>query len=193
MTLPNPIVFVHHWVRVSEDFGTIEVYCIVLIAPKHHLDIRYQFHSDYNFCIQLLNQWWGVHCVDLLQCGPILSSAASSKRMTCGRWSPSRPAVFYIGKQDGSVDVWDLLDRTHEPSMNQNVTQASITNIFPFAVTGERHMYINIYVTVLSKNVRFLSLYVHHVVTRLWFRCVHALSVICHSMSKQCDSYLGPS
>ena len=26
-------------------------------------------------------------------------------------WSPSRPSVFFIGKADGNIDVWDLLDK----------------------------------------------------------------------------------
>ncbi|ELT93513.1 hypothetical protein CAPTEDRAFT_210544 [Capitella teleta] len=72
--------------------------------------------------------------------GPILMSSASTKRFTAGHWSPSRPAVFYITKVDGSVDIWDLLDRTHEPSMNQSVTSAPITAIFPYQVTPKQHL-----------------------------------------------------
>ncbi|KAK2179552.1 hypothetical protein NP493_483g01017 [Ridgeia piscesae] len=98
---------------------------------------RSPFFKDIILCV---GGWTFSIWKEGLTCGPILMSAASMKRMTCGRWSPSRPAVFYIGKQDGSVDVWDLLDRTHEPSMNQNVTQASITAIFPFAVTAKQHL-----------------------------------------------------
>ena len=72
---------------------------------------------------------------DLFQSGPVLQSCASNKRYTSGYWSPSRPSVFFIAKQDGSVDIWDLLDRTHEPSMNQSITPAAITCLFPYPVT----------------------------------------------------------
>ncbi|KAH3693244.1 hypothetical protein DPMN_192648 [Dreissena polymorpha] len=55
--------------------------------------------------------------------------------MTSGFWSPSRPGVFYISKVDGSVDVWDLLDKTHEPSITQSVSPSAITKIYPHAVS----------------------------------------------------------
>ncbi len=71
------------------------------------------------------------------QTGPLLQCAASAKRMTAGHWSVSRPGVFYIAKQDGTLDVWDLLDRTHEPSMSQSITPAPITAIYPWQVTSE--------------------------------------------------------
>ncbi len=75
--------------------------------------------------------------IDIFQTGPILQSNASPKRLTSGHWSNTRPAVFYITKQDGTLDVWDLLDRTHEPSMSQSISPAPITCIFPWQVTSE--------------------------------------------------------
>ncbi|XP_077981205.1 dynein axonemal intermediate chain 3-like [Glandiceps talaboti] len=75
-----------------------------------------------------------------IESGPLLISAASQKKLTAGHWSPSRPGVFYIAKTDGNVDVWDILDRTHEPSLTQNVTAASITSIFPWAVSSKQHL-----------------------------------------------------
>lgn len=69
------------------------------------------------------------------QSGPVLSSAACNRRLTGGFWSLSRPGVFYITKRDGTVDVWDLLDKTHEASMTQSVSPAAITCIYPFQVT----------------------------------------------------------
>ncbi|KAH3693237.1 hypothetical protein DPMN_192641 [Dreissena polymorpha] len=60
--------------------------------------------------------------------------------MTSGFWSPSRPGVFYISKVDGSVDVWDLLDKTHEPSITQSVSPSAITKIYPHAVSHKQHL-----------------------------------------------------
>ena len=74
-----------------------------------------------------------------LQSGPILHAAAAPVRLSAGYWSPTRPSVFYIAKQDGSVDVWDLLDKTHEPSLTQSVSPAPITNIYPYQVTRMYH------------------------------------------------------
>ena len=65
----------------------------------------------------------------------MLASAPNPVRLMGGYWSPSRPGVFYIAKMDGSVDVWDLLDKTHEPSINQSVSPSAITTIYPFAVS----------------------------------------------------------
>ncbi|XP_045159985.2 dynein axonemal intermediate chain 3-like isoform X2 [Mercenaria mercenaria] len=72
--------------------------------------------------------------------GPILQSAPNPVRLTAGHWSPSRPGVFYISKVDGSVDVWDLLDKTHEPSITQSVSPVAITSIYPFAVSHKQHL-----------------------------------------------------
>lgn len=72
--------------------------------------------------------------------GPILHSAAASVRLSSGYWSPTRPSVFYISKEDGSVDVWDLLDKTHEPSLTQSVSPAPITNIYPYQVTQKQQL-----------------------------------------------------
>ena len=37
--------------------------------------------------------------------------------------------VVVIGKSDGSLDVWDLVDRSHEPNMSVNVSSAAVTSI----------------------------------------------------------------
>jgi hypothetical protein len=71
----------------------------------------------------------------VLQTGPILQSCANPVKLTAGHWSPSRPSVFFIAKHDGSVDVWDLLDKTHEPTLTQSVSPSRITNIYPFQVS----------------------------------------------------------
>ncbi|KAJ3090116.1 WD repeat-containing protein 63 [Quaeritorhiza haematococci] len=54
--------------------------------------------------------------------GPLISSAPSAASVVSGRWSPTRPAVFFISKSDGTVEVWDLLDKSHAPSLVGNVS-----------------------------------------------------------------------
>lgn len=49
--------------------------------------------------------------------------------LTVFRWSPHRPAVFAVGKSDGGVDVWDLLDKSHVPSLSQTMCPSAITTI----------------------------------------------------------------
>ncbi|ESP02449.1 hypothetical protein LOTGIDRAFT_199692 [Lottia gigantea] len=72
--------------------------------------------------------------------GPILHSCADNIRLTGGHWSPSRPGVFFVAKADGSVDVWDLLDKTHEASMNQSISATAITTLFPHQVTQKQQL-----------------------------------------------------
>ncbi|XP_066528907.1 dynein axonemal intermediate chain 3 isoform X2 [Hoplias malabaricus] len=72
--------------------------------------------------------------------GPIILSSCSEKRCTVGFWSLTRPAVFFIGKEDGNLEVWDLLEKTHEPSQIQNVTTARITCIKPWVISSKQQL-----------------------------------------------------
>eukprot|EP01084_Bolivina_argentea_P205508 351062_1 len=38
---------------------------------------------------------------------PIMSTRYESHYLTSGIWSPTRPGVFYITKQNGELDIWD--------------------------------------------------------------------------------------
>ncbi|XP_064605528.1 dynein axonemal intermediate chain 3-like [Liolophura sinensis] len=98
---------------------------------------RSPFFKDIILCV---GGWTFTLWKEGVSSGPILHSAASSVRLSAAQWSPSRPAVFYIARMDGSVDVWDLLDKTHEPSLNQNVSSAAITDIYPFQVSQKQHL-----------------------------------------------------
>ncbi|XP_016112397.1 dynein axonemal intermediate chain 3 [Sinocyclocheilus grahami] len=72
--------------------------------------------------------------------GPILMSACSKMLRTVGHWSLSRPAVFFIGKEDGSIEVWDLLQNSHEPSQSQNISSAAVTCISTSSISSKQHL-----------------------------------------------------
>ncbi|CAB4018875.1 WD repeat-containing 63-like [Paramuricea clavata] len=72
--------------------------------------------------------------------GPLLESASFPVRLTAGAWSPTRPGVFFVTRADGNVDVWDLLDKSHEPSLTQNVTSALITSVNPYQVSSKQQL-----------------------------------------------------
>ncbi|XP_040263855.1 dynein intermediate chain 3, axonemal [Bufo bufo] len=72
--------------------------------------------------------------------GPILQSCCTQQRYTAAHWSLSRPGVFFIGKEDGNVDIWDLLEKTHEPSQTQNISAAAVTYIKPWIVSAKQHL-----------------------------------------------------
>lgn len=135
------IVYVDWMPQKDQDSGKIQTpkpdyYHSLHDGPVVSLQ-RSPFFKDVILCV---GGWSFSIWKEGITSGPILSSCASTKRLTAGHWSPSRAAVFYITKQDGSVDIWDLLDRTHEPSMNQSVSPAPITCIYPFAVTNKQHL-----------------------------------------------------
>ncbi|XP_076196638.1 dynein axonemal intermediate chain 3 isoform X2 [Aptenodytes patagonicus] len=71
--------------------------------------------------------------------GPILQSSCSAGRYTAGQWSLTRPGVFFIGREDGNIDIWDLLRKTHEPSHFQNISESMITFISPWIASPKQH------------------------------------------------------
>ncbi|NWU44000.1 WDR63 protein, partial [Hylia prasina] len=71
--------------------------------------------------------------------GPILQSSCSAGRYTAGQWSLTRPGVFFIGRDNGNIDIWDLLKKTHEPSHFQNISKSIITFISPSCASEEQH------------------------------------------------------
>ena len=60
---------------------------------------------------------------------PILRSSFAGNYLTTGRFSPSRPGVMITGRSDGRIDVWDLMDRSHEPSLEHNVAPVAVTSM----------------------------------------------------------------
>ena len=70
---------------------------------------------------------------------PLFVSPFCNCLYTCGAWSPSRPAVIFIGRSDGMIDIWDLNDRSHEPSMTVSATPAAVT-FMDFQTSANRQM-----------------------------------------------------
>ena len=60
---------------------------------------------------------------------PIFASAEAGTYLTMGCWSPTRPGVIITARQDGMVEVWDLLDRSHEASIIASVSSNAITSM----------------------------------------------------------------
>uniref|UniRef100_A0A8C5LFH8 Dynein axonemal intermediate chain 3 n=1 Tax=Jaculus jaculus TaxID=51337 RepID=A0A8C5LFH8_JACJA len=70
--------------------------------------------------------------------GPLLQTCCAPKRYTSGHWSLTRPGVFYIGREDGYIDIWDLLEKTHEPAQSQNICITMITYIKPWTYSPKQ-------------------------------------------------------
>jgi hypothetical protein len=70
----------------------------------------------------------------------LLKSGNSQVVLTGGAWSPTRPGVFFICKHNGNIDIWDLMDRSHVPSLAQNISSLSITYIVPWSLSSKQLM-----------------------------------------------------
>ena len=46
---------------------------------------------------------------------------------TCGCWSPSRAGVIFIGKSNGTIDIWDFMDQSHKWTMQYSVTSIGLS------------------------------------------------------------------
>ena len=57
------------------------------------------------------------------------SYSPSGDYYTAGCWSPSRPAVVFLANSAGFVEVWDLLDRSHEPSLRAQLSSSSFMSM----------------------------------------------------------------
>jgi len=49
--------------------------------------------------------------------------------LTDGCWSPTRPSVFFTGRSDGCLDVWDLLFHRNTPTLSVQVCDSPITAV----------------------------------------------------------------
>lgn len=47
---------------------------------------------------------------------PLFVSPSSAAILTSAAWSPTRPSVLFLGRADGTLEVWDFADTTLRPS-----------------------------------------------------------------------------
>jgi WD40 repeat protein len=60
---------------------------------------------------------------------PILSHELSAHSYTVATWSQTRPSVMFLGKSDGTVEIWDLLEKTNERVALHNVSVSPISSL----------------------------------------------------------------
>lgn len=120
----------NRWIQLLKEFNVrhqglscaTQIICW-LLKLAHDRQHETQFIA---FPLTLI--WLLVNCD--IQDGPMLLSSRSEQDYTAACWSLSRPAVFFIGKTDGSIEVWNLLEKTSEPTqVQEHVTNSMITYI----------------------------------------------------------------
>lgn len=90
---------------------------------------------------------------------PILSSPMGESHFTCGRWSPTRPAVLFVGTGDGSVQVWDLLDRSHEKLFVTQVTGQEAITTLEFKPVNDRRQSVHALNLAVGTKQGYVHLY----------------------------------
>lgn len=53
---------------------------------------------------------------------PLVEAFNPGGEMTAGEWSPTRPGVFFVARNNGSIDLWDLADSSSKPSLNTMIS-----------------------------------------------------------------------
>uniref|UniRef100_I3JQM8 Dynein axonemal intermediate chain 3 n=1 Tax=Oreochromis niloticus TaxID=8128 RepID=I3JQM8_ORENI len=72
--------------------------------------------------------------------GPIFVGPSSEQEYSAACWSLSRPAVFFIGRNDGSIEVWNLLLNTSESThFHEHIASTRITCIKPCIASSKQH------------------------------------------------------
>ncbi|KXS16505.1 WD40 repeat-like protein [Gonapodya prolifera JEL478] len=60
---------------------------------------------------------------------PLLSTRPAASYLVDACWSPTRPAVFFTGSMDGTVDVWDLAFKQGDPVVSVQVSPSPIHSV----------------------------------------------------------------
>jgi len=100
-------------------------------AFKHHGPI-YSCSRNYFLQKQILTvgDWMARVWTEDVQT-PIMSTRYESCYLTSGVWSPTRPGVFYVTKQNGELDVWDYYFKGQfQPAYTVKISeQSSLTDV----------------------------------------------------------------
>lgn len=59
----------------------------------------------------------------------LFRSSARSQAVTCCVFSPTRPSLFVAGKENGEVEVWAILDKSHECLFTQSVASSKVISL----------------------------------------------------------------
>eukprot|EP00487_Bulimina_marginata_P009273 TRINITY_DN3642_c0_g1_i1.p1 TRINITY_DN3642_c0_g1~~TRINITY_DN3642_c0_g1_i1.p1 ORF type:complete len:224 (+),score=11.28 TRINITY_DN3642_c0_g1_i1:796-1467(+) len=93
---------------------------------KHHGPI-YSCSRNYFLpkCVLTVGDWMARIWTEDIKT-PIMSTRYESHYLTSGIWSPTRPGVFYVTKQNGEMDVWDYILRDNSSQHILSRYQSSI-------------------------------------------------------------------
>ena len=85
---------------------------------------------------------WNFHIWKVGEDKPLFVSPVSSEYLTCGAWSPTRPAVLFVAADSGHLLAWDFTDSSFRPSATLKATHTKLTSLefFPSAQTTKQQL-----------------------------------------------------
>ena len=99
------------------------------LYPGHHAPVygieRHPFFSKY---FMTVGDWTTRIWIDDLK-NPIVTTKYYNVSLVTGKWSPSRPGVFFTARTDGIVDVWDMFYKQNDPVLSINVSTTSLSSL----------------------------------------------------------------
>jgi len=93
-------------------------------SMRHHGPI-YSVSRNYFLpkCILTVGDWMARLWTEDIRT-PIMSTRYESSYLTAGAWSPTRPGVFYVSKENGELDVWDYYFKGQfEPAFTVKISE----------------------------------------------------------------------
>ena len=91
--------------------------------------------SELNDALLLVTDW-AAHIFRPSLAEPLISTPPPPAYYSCGAFSRTRAGVVYLGRVDGTLEVWDLTDQSNKPLMTFAVGSAALTTL-AFDLKGE--------------------------------------------------------
>lgn len=113
-------------------------------GPIHSIE-RNPTHSKYFLSV---GDWTARLWTDDMK-KPILSTKYHCSYLTAGCWSPTRPGVFFVTRDDGTLDVWDYFYRQNEVAYTHKIGDIPLASISvnkngKYAAIGDVHGTVNL-------------------------------------------------
>lgn len=86
---------------------------------------RNPFHVKYFLTV---GDWCAKLWMEELK-GPMLQTPYHDAYLSAASWSPTRPGVFFLCRQDGWLDAWDYYYRMNEVSLSHKVSDHQLTSM----------------------------------------------------------------
>ncbi|GFU68169.1 WD repeat-containing protein 63, partial [Trichonephila clavipes] len=102
--------------------------------------------------------------------------------ITSGQWSPTKPALFLLGLQDGSIEIWDLACNLYQPCASSFISTSAIKSVSIQSLNKNEH----IVAAGDSKGI----VYTMNLLPRFWTPGENELEKICQLIETETNRIL---